>query len=281
MRSLCIVAALLLVQGISFASDKRVISAGGSVTELVFALNAGENIVASDLSSLYPQEAQDLTKVGYYRQLSAEGVLSLQPTTLVAAKGAGPEIVLQQLAGAGVEVKLFEQSTYTLEAWVRLVKDVGHFFDKSEEASKLIDKGMQQIAKAQKSRKYKHGSLNAVLLMGAGQRGLMVAGKNTMPDLLFQLSGLNNVASDIENYKTLSNESLIEKRVDIIIVPQHTLKASGGKEGVCNNPTIKLASHGHCNLLVMDSLLILGMGSRIDQAVQILTDYANTVDART
>jgi len=57
----------------------RVVSLGGSVTEVVYALGAGDRLVAVDISSLYPQAAQTLPKVGYYRDVSVEGIASLRP----------------------------------------------------------------------------------------------------------------------------------------------------------------------------------------------------------
>lgn len=258
---------------------QRIISVGGSVTELTYALGAGKDVIAVDTSSMYPhQELENLPKIGYYRQLSAEGLLSLKPTTLIAAKGAGPAAVLEQLAEAGVEVKLFKQDGYSLEAWQKMVGDIASFFGKSDFAKTFIKEKLKSIEISQDRRKYKKDSLNAVLLMSAGQRGLMVAGDNTMPELLFELSGLNNVAKGIEGYKTMTNEGLIQSKIDIIVMPGHVVKSAGGKDAVCNNPTILLALNDECNLLIMDPLLVLGMGSRIDLAVEELTSYANELN---
>ena len=64
---------------------KRIVTAGGSVTEIVYALNAQESLVAVDTSSLYPAAALKLPKIGYYRQLNTEGILSMAPTHVIAA----------------------------------------------------------------------------------------------------------------------------------------------------------------------------------------------------
>lgn len=259
--------------------NRKIISVGGSITELIYALNADKSIIAVDVSSMYPEQAiNKLPKVGYYRQLSAEGILSLQPTTLVGAKGTGPKTVIKQLEETGVKVKLFKQNEYSLQAWQVLVSDIAKFFNKEAEAKQLIKSKLTSIKKSQENRQFKKNTLNAILLMSAGQRGLMVAGKETMPDLLLDLAGLKNVAKDIQGYKTITNEGIIESGLDLIVMPGHVVKAAGGKKSICNNQTIKLALKNDCNLLIMDPLLILGMGSRIDLAVKKLTDYANTIN---
>lgn len=61
------------------AAAERVISLGGDVTEIVYALNAGQQLVAKDSTSTWPAAAQKLPDVGYLRQLNAEGILSLRP----------------------------------------------------------------------------------------------------------------------------------------------------------------------------------------------------------
>ena len=72
--------------------NERIVSAGGSVTEILFALDLGAQIVAVDTSSLYPVEATTLPKIGYYRQLSPEGVLAQKPDILVVTTTRGPKL---------------------------------------------------------------------------------------------------------------------------------------------------------------------------------------------
>src|ERR671921_165289 len=72
-----------------FASKKegsgkdRIVCVSKQLTELMFALHQGDKIVGVDLSSTYPLEATKLTTVGYHRMLSAEGIISLEPTVVI------------------------------------------------------------------------------------------------------------------------------------------------------------------------------------------------------
>ena len=57
----------------------RIVTVGGAATEIVFALERGDDVVGVDLSSTFPESVRDLPQVGYVRSISAEGVLALEP----------------------------------------------------------------------------------------------------------------------------------------------------------------------------------------------------------
>ena len=84
--------------------NRRIVSLGGSVTETVFALGAGADVIAVDQSSLFPEQVRSLPQVGYFRRLSAEGVLSLAPDLILASEGSGPPPVIDQLEASGVRI---------------------------------------------------------------------------------------------------------------------------------------------------------------------------------
>lgn len=76
--------------------ERRIISAGGAITEVLYALGREAEIVGVDSTSQHPAEAlQTKANVGYLRALGAEGVLSLKPNLVIATDGAGPPDVLR------------------------------------------------------------------------------------------------------------------------------------------------------------------------------------------
>lgn len=255
----------------------RIISAGGSITEILFALGLGDHLVGVDTSSLYPEEAIELPKVGYFRSMGAEGLMSLRPDIIIAAKGAGPSAALKQVNMLGVEVRTYDQDTYTVDAWKELIIDLGNDYSKSSEANQLIEKVTQGLRAQDKQRRFIEKQLNAVALLSIGQRGPVAAGKNTVPDLLLTLSGINNLADALDGYKPFSSELLATQKLDLILIPSHVIAGLGGKEAVCQNQIIKLAMQGGCNIYVMDPLLLMGFGTRLDQAVGQIIAQANAL----
>lgn len=79
----------VVAAGVHAAEPSRVVSLGGSVTEIVYGLGEGDRLVGDDLSSLYPEAATKLPRVGYYRAVPVEGVLSLKPDLVLASEQAG------------------------------------------------------------------------------------------------------------------------------------------------------------------------------------------------
>lgn len=258
-------------------SKTRIISAGGSITEILYELDLDQYIVAVDSTSLYPQQTSLLPKVGYFRSLATEGLMSLNPSLIIAAKGAGPDIVLTQLEGLGVEVRSYEQSIYDLDAWKSLITNLGHDFDKPKEAQKLIDKINISLATINKKYNHRKRPINAVTLLSIGQRGPVAAGKNTVPNFLFNLANINNIAKSIDGYKPFSSELLAKEELDIVFIPSHVVDSLGGIKAVCNNPFLKMAMPKKCNVHVMDGLLLMGFGSRIDQAAKEIAEQANKI----
>ena len=89
-----IASALIALAEPSAKIDKRIVTIGGAATEIVFALGAGSSIVATDLSSIYPPQARELPMVGYVRNISPEGVLSMEPDLVIATGALGPPLSL-------------------------------------------------------------------------------------------------------------------------------------------------------------------------------------------
>ena len=270
---------LCLVPLLSYAKqndhETRIISAGGSITEILFALGLGDKLVGVDTTSLYPEEAIELPKVGYFRSMGAEGLMSLNPDIIIAAKGAGPKAALMQVKALGVEVKTYDQSTYTVDAWKQLITRLGNDYSKLLEANQLIEKVTRGLAAQVIERRYPEKQLNAVALLSIGQRGPVAAGKNTVPNLLLHLAGINNLAHELKGYKPFSSELLAKKKIDLVLIPSHVISGLGGKESVCQNQIIKIAMTDGCNIYVMDSLLLMGFGTRLDQAVGQIIEQAN------
>jgi ABC-type hemin transport system substrate-binding protein len=82
----------------------RVIALGGDITEIVYRLGEQDRLGGRDATSTFPAAAQAIPAVGYFRQLGAEGVLSLKPDLILASASAGPPEVLQQIVATGVAI---------------------------------------------------------------------------------------------------------------------------------------------------------------------------------
>ena len=118
------------------ARPARIVSLGGALTEVVYLLGAQGQLVGTDTTSLFPEAALRTAKVGYMRQLSAEGLLSLQPDAVVGTTEAGPPVVLDQVRSAGVRVELVD-ADHTWDEVRRKVATVGRVAGREREAQAL------------------------------------------------------------------------------------------------------------------------------------------------
>ncbi len=246
----------------------RYVTAGGTITEIVFALGAGKDVVAVDQSSSFPYEATQKPMVGYYRDLAAEGVLSMTPTHLLAIEGVGRDNALKQIESVGVKVTVFDKPKDVNELKL-LVKSVGKELGKVSEAETLVTHIEASLPKKSLA---KRGS--AVYLLSAGERGIMAAGEETVPDLIFSYVGLENVANTHSGFKAINLEALVTMQPDYILLPSHVFAHSGGKEAFCKQTNLRLLSAvRECRVLLMDSLLSLGMTPRLSKAIQQVDQF--------
>ena len=242
----------------------RIITAGGSITEIVYALGAQDQLVAADTSSLYPSGVLTVPKVGYYRQLSTEGVLSMNPSHVIAASGAGPQSVLTQIESAGVDMTILEQPK-TVKGIQGLISAVGTIVDKEAEAKALNNRIEQQIVSLTSVRHSENEKV--VFLMSAGDRGLMAAGDNTMPQLIMELLNIKNPYASLEGFKPISIESLLSADPGVILMPQHQVNGRT-KEAICQTNELKFWASVHgCQLFFVDSLSFLGLTPRLPDAL--------------
>jgi iron complex transport system substrate-binding protein len=245
---------------------RRIISVGGAVTETVFALGAGAEIVAVDTSSVYPAAVHELPKVGYQRTLSAEGILAFQPDLVLLSDDAGPPAAIEQLRSAGVHIERFSNAL-DLEQTIARTEKIGAALGRP--ATELIAK-MRADTKAALARVKPNGP-RFVMMFAHGAGSMMVAGENTSGSAMVQLAGGTPAVSGFTGYKAVSAEALIAAAPDVIVVPAHTMKMSGGIDGVLKMPGVAETPAGRARrIIAFDDLLLLGFGPRLAQGIEEL-----------
>jgi len=251
------------------ASARRLIAVGGAMTEVVYALGAESLLVATDTTSLYPEAATRTPKVGYLRQLSAEGLLSLQPDVIVGSGEAGPAVVLEQVRSAGVRVELVP-TTHNFEEVLRKVALVGTVTGKQTQAdalAKQLRSEWEQVAQAVSLTKRKPRAL--FILSHSGSP--MVAGQKTAADALLQFAGAHNAVQQFEGYRPLTAEAMAAIAPEVIVNSTQGIEALGGVEKFWQRPELALTPAFRRKALVtMEASHLLGFGPRLPMAVREL-----------
>ncbi|WP_018634108.1 heme/hemin ABC transporter substrate-binding protein [Neomegalonema perideroedes] len=256
--------------GAEEAAPARVVSLGGDLTEIAFALGAGEAVIAADDTATWPEAAAELPKVGYVRRFSPEGVLGLTPDLVIAAHDAGPELALERLRSAGLEVKVAPDG----EGWDSVapkIAFVGEALKRPAEAEALIEETTSHMAAVQ-AVLAKTEERPGVLFVMSDQRGSpMAAGRGTAADAVIALAGGRNVITEYEGYKPLSREAAVAVAPDLLLLPNHVLASMGGIEAVKARPEFAASPAAREDrVLVMDAMKLLGFGPRTPEAVEEL-----------
>ncbi|WP_051432047.1 heme/hemin ABC transporter substrate-binding protein [Rhodovibrio salinarum] len=253
-------------------SEAHVVSVGGAITEIVYALGAADRLVAVDSTSLYPSAARELPDVGYMRQLSAEPILALAPTLVLAAADAGPETALDQLRTAGVEV-IRVPDHVTPDGVVEKVRTVAAALDVGERGADLAKRLERQFQQLEQSLQKVTKSPRVLLLLAVGRGTPMAAGSGTAADGIIALAHGRNAIEGVSGYKPLSREAVVAAQPDVFLTTKRTIAQFGGREQLLARPELAATEAGRAErLVVMDGLLLLGFGPRTPEAAARLAE---------
>ena len=255
-------------------TEDRIVSVGGSVTEIIYALGGADTIVAVDSTSTYPEGAGLKPNVGYMRRLAAEPILALNSTVVLAVKDAGPKTVLKQLTSAGLNVILIPDKP-SLDGVFEKISHVAKAIGKQNDGLILSNKIKLKIKNTQNAISKTTNKPRVLFLLSFGRGGApQAAGKNTSADSIIKLAGGINAIQSFDGYKPLSPEAAVASLPDVIISTNRSLKMLGGVEGLVKIPELAQTPAGkRGKVFAMDGLLLLGFGPRIDAAIQKLAKY--------
>ena len=244
------------------AHQQRIISAGSAVTELVLALGAEDQLVAIDVTSRFPQ-SDKLPKIGYHRNLSAEGLIALQPTTLIGSDEMGPDTAISQLKSAGVDVEIVntEASVEGLLKRIDQIAEITH----TEQNSKAVKESVNKKIAALEANQVPQNEAKKVLFLLLHEgRPANVAGSETSPNAIIELAGgINPAAESLTSYKPLSMESMVEMQPDVILVSGRSYQKMGGADAILKSLPMLAATPAGMNkqiITVNGSALVGGLG---------------------
>ena len=265
-------AALVAVQAFAESdSDDRVLSIGGSVTEIVYALGQEDRLVARDTTSVWPVEANDLPDVGYMRALSPEGVLSVSPDLIIAEAGSGPPETISVLEEAQIEFVTIPDG-YDREAVVAKILAVGEALGVADAAQALAEEVDADLVAAEEAAAREDKKRVLFVLSTRGGR-IMASGTNTGANGIITLAGAENAIQEFEGYKPLTDEAIIAAAPDVILMMDRGGNHSTADDELFAMPAIaSTPAAADRNLVRVNGLLMLGFGPRTPEAVTTLSE---------
>ncbi|HSH72743.1 MAG TPA: ABC transporter substrate-binding protein [Methylophilaceae bacterium] len=261
----------LSFSSLSAQAAERLLTIGGAVTEIVYALGKGDEIIANDITSYYPEAANKVPKVGYMRTLSAEGLLSMRPTLIIADAGAGPLNVLEQIRSAGVKVIQLQEG-FTPEHVATNIRLIGKQLQaaNTEKVAAQYEDAWQETAAKVAALK---NNPRVLFVLDHTGKNPQAAGDETAANAIIKLIHADNVMmKQFKGYKPLTAESMVAAAPEVIITTYEGVQASGGLEVFLDKPGLRMTPAGKAKRVIsLDSLLLLGFTPRLPNLVADLS----------
>ena len=255
---------------INFSSaNQRIVIAGGALTEIVFALGAGDQVIGVDKTSSFPEQVKQLPQIGYWKLLNIEGILSLKPSLFITLSDVEPENIIDQVNQSKVDVLALKRVPGTIDLLYENINKIAVKLDKQKEGQALIERIKTNIADIE-AKVATHAQKTKVLALMSMGGNNSVAGKNTTIDALITIAGGENLANH-NSFKSYTAESLITLNPEVIILNKHSIDQLGGLDKVNTIPGItETAAFKNNRITIIDDSYLFGIGPRVDEAAKIL-----------
>lgn len=251
------------------APPVRIVSAAPAVTEILFALGAGDRVVAVSDQCNYPPEAARLPKIGGFWTPSVERALGARPDLVIGSRGNPPDFVAA-LRRSGLPVVTVDP--HTLQGIYDTITLVARLIGAGESGERLIA-SMQSRLKTvadrigdvpQKERP------TAFLLLQVMPP--WTAGSGTFQDDAIRAAGGVNIASDVKGFAAFSTETLVAKDPGYLLLSTMNGDRARMKTEVVGNPVLRqLSAVKHGRMLVLESDPLMRAGPRIVDAVEAMS----------
>jgi iron complex transport system substrate-binding protein len=255
----------------------RIVSIGGAVTEILYALKLDQRIAAVDTTSLFPPQAlKTKPNVGYLRQLSPEGVLGLNPTLVLAADGAGPKEAIAVLETASVPYVRVPDH-FTGEGVIDKIRLIAAATGEAKRGDCLaagVRADLDALAKVRAGIKQPK---RVLFILSLANGRAMVAGRGTAADGIIRLAGAQNAITEFEGYKPINEEAIVAAKPQAVLAMEregYKLKADEVLGGAGFNLTPAAADKAFVS---MEGQYLLGFGPRTARAAR---DLAHALDQK-
>ncbi|OAN17696.1 hemin receptor [Photobacterium jeanii] len=258
MKRLVLATTLLLATTNSWANE-RIISAGSAITELINAMGAQNQVVAVDATSR-SMVSNDIPKLGYHRALSAESLIALTPTRILGSEEMGPKTTLDMVKQAGIEIDIVN-SGETVTDLLKRIDTISRITGKESEAVNLKQKVNQQVANIKANNQSVKQPIRVLFLSIHEGRPATVGGNNTTADTVIRLAGaVNPAAAQIESYKPISTEAMVEMQPDVIMLSSRTYNSIGQADGLLEKMPLLAATPAGAKkaVVVIDGTALIG-----------------------
>lgn len=257
---------------VTIGSTDRIVPLTGSLSEIVFTLGLGEQVVARDITATFEQ-AEKLPVVTRAHDVSAESVLSLMPTIVLADTTTGPAEAIDQIRDAGIPLLVVEPA--------KELADVGRRIDTVAEAlgvpsagTELKQRTESRIAAVSKSIPDHRGAKKprvAFLYLRGSASVYLLGGAESGAGSLLEAAGAVDAGKESgldKDFTAITSEALAKAAPDAILLMTKGYESVGGMDGLVKIPGIAETPAGMDRRIVtVDDGVLLNYGPRTDRVL--------------
>jgi iron complex transport system substrate-binding protein len=251
----------------------RIVSLNGDLTEVIFEVGLGDNVVGVDVTTTYPPEGAALNDqgqtVGFAQQLTAEAVLRFEPTLVIGDTQVAPPEAIEQLRGAGIPVVILETQT-TLDGVETKINQVAEILGVPDEGTVLAERVTGEIDAARDLAADDDSDPRVAFVYVRGPQVVFLFGAGMATQAMIEGAGAIDagVESGVFGPAALTPEALVAAAPEVIVLPEAGLEALGGLDallalpGVADTPAAQNDA-----FLAYDEAYFFNLGPRTGQAL--------------
>ncbi|WP_170837743.1 heme/hemin ABC transporter substrate-binding protein [Streptomyces sp. TP-A0874] len=262
---------------VTVRSADRIVPLTGSLAEIVFTLGLGDRVVARDVTTTF-QQAKDLPVVTRAHDVSAESVLALRPTVVLAETTTGPAEAVQQIRDAGVPLVVLPPA--------KALEDVGSRIDavatalgvpkSGEELRERTEGRIDAVRRTIPESGEPTGPRVAFLYLRGSASVYLLGGADSGAGSLLEAAGAVDAGKESglrKDFTPITSEALAKAAPEAILVMSKGLDSVGGVEGLLEIPGIAQTPAGQDRRIVsIDDGVLLNYGPRTDEVLRSLVD---------
>ena len=251
----------------------RIVSLNGDLTEIIFELGFGDNVVGVDVTTTYPPEAAALNDqgqtVGFAQQLAPEAVLRFEPTLVIGDQQVGPPEVTEQLRAAGIPVVILTTQT-TLDGVETKILEMAEILGVPEEGAVLAGRVMGEIDAARDLAATDDSDPKVAFVYVRGPQVVFLFGAGTPTQAMIEGAGAIDAGAGagVAGPAPLTPEALVAAAPEVIVLPEAGLAALGGIEAFLELPGVAQTPAAQNEaFLAYDEAYFFNLGPRAGQAL--------------
>nr|WP_260867854.1 ABC transporter substrate-binding protein [Streptomyces sp. SAJ15] len=260
---------------VTVRSTDRIVPLTGAVSEIVFSLGLGDRVVARDVTATFAQ-AKKLPVVTRAHDVSAESVLSLKPTVVLAESSTGPDEAIEQIRDAGVPLIVLDPAKKLSDVGTRIDR-VAAALGVTKAGDRLRQRTEQRLRKARERIPAREEKPRVAFLYLRGSASVyLLGGADSGAGSLLEAAGAVDAGEESgleKDFTPITSEALVKAAPDAILVMTKGLASVGGMDGLLKVPGVAETPAGMDRRVVtVEDGVLLNYGPRTDEVLRSIVD---------